>query len=80
MKSRNITFNLPADLLTQAKVFAAEHDLTLNALVRSLLQEKLNAEGRARAAADRLLALSDRGPLFTADPSALSRAELHERR
>ena len=40
------TFTLPADLLQQAKVFAAEHDTTVNALVRELLQEKLSREQR----------------------------------
>jgi plasmid stability protein len=78
--TRNITFSLPADLLSQAKVFAAEHDTTVNALVRELLLQKLASEGRARAAADRLLALSDRGPYFTTDPGSIRREELHERR
>jgi plasmid stability protein len=77
---RNITFSLPADLVRQAKVYAAEHDTTINSLVRELLQEKLTREGRARAAADRLLALAERGPYFTTDPGSIRREELHERR
>jgi plasmid stability protein len=77
--SRNITFNLPADLLQQAKVFAAQHDTTVNALVRELLQEKLSREQRTLAAADRLLALASEGPYFTAEPSSFRREELHER-
>jgi plasmid stability protein len=80
VEARNITFSLPADLLRQAKVYAAEHDTTVNALVRELLLETLTREGRARAAADRLLALSDRGPYFTTDPGSIRREELHERR
>lgn len=80
METRNITFSLPADLVRQAKVYAAEHDITVNALVRELLREALIREGRARAAADRLLALADRGPYFTADPGSIRREELHERR
>ena len=80
METRNITFSLPADLVLQAKVYAAEHDITVNALVRELLREALIREGRARAAADRLLALADRGPYFTADPGSIRREELHERR
>ena len=78
--SRNITFNLPAGLLRQAKVYAAEHDTTLNALVRQLLEETLTREGRVRAAADKLLALADRGPYFTTDPGSIPREELYERR
>jgi plasmid stability protein len=80
VETRNITFSLPADLVRQAKVYAAEHDITVNALVRELLREALIREGRARAAADRLLALADRGPYFTADPGSIRREELHERR
>jgi plasmid stability protein len=78
--TRNIIFSLPTDLVQQAKVYAAEHDTTINALVRELLQERLTREGRARAAADRLLALADRGPYFTTDPGSIRREELHERR
>lgn len=79
MATRNITFNLPADLLQQAKIFAAEHNTTLNSLVRELLQEKLSRETRSRSAANRLLALADRGPYFTIEPSSFSREDLHDR-
>jgi plasmid stability protein len=78
--TRKITFSLPADLVRQAKVYAAEHDTTINALVRQLLQETLVRQGRAGVAADRLLALADRGPYFTTDPGSILREELHERR
>jgi hypothetical protein len=80
VETRNITFSLPADLVRQAKVYAAQHDTTINTLVRELLQEKLTREGRARAAADRLLALAERGPYFAIDPGSIQREELHERR
>lgn len=80
VEQRNITFSLPADLLRQARIYAAEHDITVNALVRELLQEALHREGRVRAAADRLLALADRGPYFTTDPGSIRREELYERR
>jgi len=80
VETRNITFNFPADLLHQAKVFAAEQGTTVNALVRELLRETLSRQARSRAAADRLLALAGGGPYFTSDPSALRREELHERR
>jgi plasmid stability protein len=80
VESRNITFHLPADLIRQAKVYAAEHDTTVNALVRELLQEKLSSEERARAAAQRLLELAERGPHFTTDPGSIRREDLYERR
>lgn len=80
MDNRNITLSLPADLIRSAKVYAAEHDTTINALVRELLREALARESRAAAAADRLLALADGGPYFTADPGSIRREELYERR
>jgi plasmid stability protein len=79
VESRNITLSLPVDLIRQAKVYAAEHDTTINALVRELLQEALVREARARVAADRLLALADQGPYFTTDPGSIRREELYER-
>ncbi len=80
MATRNITFSLPADLIHQAKVFAAEHDTTINALVRDLLKQALTGEDRVRAAAARLLALAERGPYSVVDPGSIRREELHERR
>jgi plasmid stability protein len=79
VENRNITFSLPTDLVRQAKVYAAEHDTTINSLVRDILWEKLTTAGRARAAADRLLALAERGPYFATDPGSISRDQLHER-
>ena len=76
---RNITFNFPQSW-SGGEVYAAEHDTTINAMVRDLLQEALSRESRARAAADQVLRLADRGPYFTADPGTIRREELHERR
>lgn len=80
MEVRNITLSLPVDLVRRAKVYAAENDTTINTLVRELLQEALIREGRARAAANRLLALADQGPYFATDPGSIRREELYERR
>lgn len=76
---RNITFNLPADLVRQAKIYAAEHDITMNALVRELLHEKVMAEARAKAAAERFLELAARVPSSPVNPGSIRREELHER-
>ena len=76
---RNITFSLPPDLIRQAKVYAAQHDTTMNALVRELLQEALVRDDRARVAAERLLALAAQGPYFTTDPASIRREDLYER-
>jgi plasmid stability protein len=78
VQTRNITFNLPTEIIRQAKIYAAEHDTTINALVRELLQDMVGGESRARSAAGRLLALADRGPYFTGDPGAIRREDLHE--
>ena len=80
MENRNITFSLPADLVRRAKIYAAEHDTTINAVVRELLNEALTRSSIARAAADRLLVLAEHGPYFTTNPGTISREELHERR
>lgn len=80
VNTRNITFSLSDYLIRQAKIYAAEHDTTVNAIVRELLEEKLNREAKARAAAGRLLALADHGPYFTGEPGAIRREDLYERR
>ena len=80
METRNVTFSLPVGLLRQAKIYAAEHDTTVNAVVRELLEERVSAEARSRAASKRFLDLAKRGPYSAVDPSSISREELHERR
>jgi plasmid stability protein len=80
VKTRNITLSLPSDLIRKAKVYAAEHDTTINTLVRELLQDALERENRVQAAVGRLLVLADHGPYFTTDPGSIPREALHERR
>ena len=76
---RNITFSLPADLIRQAKIYAAEHDTTVNAMVRELLDDKVNAEARALAAAERVLEIAKGGPYSSVDPGLIRREDLYER-
>ena len=81
MAARNITFNLPADLIREAKIYAAQHDTTVNALVRELLEEKISSQAKVRAAAERILELAKSGKLSTSvDPGSIRREELYERR
>jgi hypothetical protein len=80
METRRITLSLPADLVKQAKVYAAERDTTINTLIRELLNETVTRHDRVRAAGERLLALADRGPYSSVDPGSISREEMHERR
>ena len=78
--SRNITFHLPEDLIREAKVYAASHDTSVNAVVKELLEEKLGRRERHLAAAKRLLELADKAPYFSGDPGSIRREELYERR
>jgi antitoxin (DNA-binding transcriptional repressor) of toxin-antitoxin stability system len=49
--------------------------------VADLVRHRLLSQAtRARAAADRLLDIADRGPHFTVDPASIRRGDLHERR
>ncbi|MCL5743077.1 MAG: ribbon-helix-helix protein, CopG family [Acidobacteria bacterium] len=79
MANRNITLSLPVELIKKAKVHAAEHEMSMNALIRALLEEKLDEKDSAWRAAEWLIERSKRGPYFSIDPSKISREELHER-
>ena len=78
MERRRITITLPAELVRAARIFAAERDTTLNALLREMLQDRLNREG-VRAAVERMLNISQNGPCSHVDPRALRREELYDR-
>jgi hypothetical protein len=80
VETRNVTITLPAELIRAARVFAAERDTTLNALLRELLQERLQREGRMQAAVHRMLNIADQGPWSDTDPGSIRREELYERR
>jgi plasmid stability protein len=54
---RNTTFNLPEDLIQRAKVYAAEHDTTLTAIVRRHL-EQVTGYATDAAREDPMLAFS----------------------
>ncbi len=80
MVKRNITLSLPSDLIRQAKVYAAEHDTTVNRLVKELLNETLAHDNHAQAGSTRFLELAELGPYSTVDPGMIAREEMHERR
>jgi plasmid stability protein len=77
--AKNLTLHLPADLIRRTKVYAAQHDTSINNLVKELLEQTVSSEDRFRAAADRLLALADQGPYTTVDPGSIRREEIYER-
>ena len=80
MATRNITFHLPDDLIREAKVYAAQHDTSVNALVKDLLEEKVNKAARVRAAALRILEIAEKGPYSSVDPKSIRREDIYERR
>lgn len=80
VQTKNITLSLPIDLLRQAKLYAVEHDTSVNAMVRELLQESLSQTSRARAAGEWLLAVARGKPLTILDPGSIRREEIYERR
>lgn len=80
MDTRNITLSLPAKLLKQARVYAAQHDTTINGLVKELLTERMARQNRVKAAINEILEIVDRGPYFTIDPGSIRREEIYERR
>ena len=75
---RNITFSLPVDLVKKAKIVAAEQDTSLNALVRTALEQVVEGRKRYQDAGERLLRKSRAG-LYEIKPGAWTRDELHER-
>ena len=82
VETRNITFNLPMDLIRQAKVYPAGHDTTYQCPRAGGAAGSVNlpgaGPGRGRPVA--CLALADHGPYFTTDPGSIRREELYERR
>jgi Arc/MetJ-type ribon-helix-helix transcriptional regulator len=75
---RNLTLSLPEDLVRDAKVYAAERDLSLSALVRETLESVVTSRDRRREAVKRLLDLAKK-PLYSIPPGSWNRDELHER-
>jgi hypothetical protein len=80
MSTRNITLSLPVELIRAGRIFAAEHDTTLNALLREMLAERLQREGKMKEAVATLLDLAKNGPLSDVDPRSFRREDLYERR
>ena len=74
---RNVTFSLPDDVIRKARIVAVQRDLSLNALVRELLEETVSGRSRARKAGARLLRKAEKG-LYEIPPGTWDRSELHE--
>ncbi|HUA86877.1 MAG TPA: DUF6364 family protein [Bryobacteraceae bacterium] len=75
---RNITLSVDEEVLAAVRRHAAEHNSTVNALVREYLTNLAGQEDRARRARARLRQLSKRSK-GRLGRKTWSREELHER-
>lgn len=76
---RNITLSLPVELIREAKVYAAQRDSSLNALVKDFLEQTVSREARMLAAGTRILEITARGPYTSVDPGSIKREEAYDR-
>lgn len=77
MANRNVTLSLPEELFRRAKVFAAEHDTSVSALVADLLMSRVDVEyDRAWAAEEQLMR---NGVGLRIGEAELSRDDAHAR-
>ena len=78
MYVKNITLSVDETVLAVVRRYAAEHDCSVNALVRDYLTGLAKRQDRAKKARRRLRKLSSRSAARIGAKS-WSRAELHER-
>ncbi len=75
---KNITLSVDETVLAVVRRYAAEHDCSVNALVREFLTGLAERQDRARKTRQRIRKLSSRSTARIGAKS-WSRAELHER-
>jgi parvulin-like peptidyl-prolyl isomerase len=80
MEKQNITLSLPKEILKKGKSLAAKKGVSLNELVRELLQQSAeNAEGFQRASDRQIRQMKEGIPLGTGGKIAWKRDELYQR-
>jgi len=80
MEKQNITLSLPREILKKGKMLAAKKGVSLNELVRELLQMTAENEEGYRISADRQIKRMKEGiPLGTKGKISWRRDELHQR-
>jgi HSP90 family molecular chaperone len=80
MEKQNITLSLPREVLKKGKMLAAKRGISLNELVRELLQMTAENEEGYRTAADRQVKRMKEGmPLGTKGKIPWQREELYQR-
>jgi hypothetical protein len=80
MEKQNITLSLPREILKKGKILAAKKGISLNELVRELLQMTAENEEGYHISADRQIKRMKGGtPLGTKGKIAWQRDELYQR-
>jgi hypothetical protein len=80
MEKQNITLSLPREILKKGKVLAARKGISLNELVRELLQANTEDDGEYQASAERQIKRMKEGmQLGTKGKIAWKRDQLHQR-
>ena len=75
---KNITLSIDECVLKAVRRYAAEHDSSVNGLIREYLTGLAQREDRARDSRKRIRELSDNSPARMG-PKIWRRSELHER-
>jgi hypothetical protein len=80
MEKQNVTLSLPKKILQKGKMLAAKRGISLNQLVRELLQVTAENEDGYRISVDRQIKQMEEGiPLGTKGKISWKRDELHQR-
>jgi len=80
VEKQNITLSLPREILKKGKVLAARKGISLNELVRELLQANTENDGEFQASAERQIKRMKEGiQLGTKGKIAWKRDQLHQR-
>ena len=80
MEKQNITLSLPKEILKKGKMLAAKKGISLNQLVRELLQMTAENEEGYRISADRQIKQMEEAiPLGTKGKISWKREELYQR-
>jgi HicB family len=78
VKKRNLTLNLPVDLIRDAKVQAAERNMSLNAWIQEAIDHTMRFKRTYIASGEKILEAAGNGALKM-PKKKLTRAELYER-
>lgn len=78
VKKRNLTLNLPADLIRDAKVHAAERNMSLNAWIQEAIDHTMRFKRSYIASGQKILEAAE-NRVLKMPKKKLARAELYER-